>query len=98
MSTVPGETYAPWRTVAGGTTRTLRSAQPDFSGILSWYSYGPSSIVSIRRTRKYRRIAFLAHSLTCHAVGSSPSAPGEAGPDGSPLKGTGSEEPRPPGA
>src|SRR3954462_9887270 len=65
MSTTPGAMYAPWRAVAGGTTRTPFSAQPVLSGILSWYSYGPTSIVSIPRVRNESRIAFFAHSLTC---------------------------------
>src|SRR3954447_3807711 len=65
MSTTPGAMYAPWRAVAGGTTRTPFSAQPVLSGILSWYSYGPTSVVSIPRVRNESRIAFFAHSLTC---------------------------------
>src|SRR5919108_4065823 len=68
MSTTPGATYAPWRAVAGGTTRTPFSAQPVFSGILSWYSCGPTSVVSIPRVRNDSRIAFLAHSLTFQPV------------------------------
>src|SRR3954467_15149848 len=68
MSTTPGAMYAPWRAVAGGTTRTPFSAQPVFSGILSWYSYGPTSVVCIPRARKDSRIAFFAHSLTCQPV------------------------------
>src|SRR3954463_1098211 len=68
MSTTPGAMYAPWRAVAGGTTRTPFSTQPVLSGILSWYSYGPTSIVSIPRVRNDSRIAFFAHSLTCQPV------------------------------
>ena len=36
----------------GGTARTPAASQPDFSGILSKYSKGPTSIVSISRMPK----------------------------------------------
>src|SRR6478736_3067819 len=42
INTTPGERYAPYRAVAGGTTRTPSASYPDFSGILSRYSNGPT--------------------------------------------------------
>src|SRR5919205_947651 len=67
MRMTPGERKDPYRAVAGGTTRTPRSAWSRLSGILSRYSNGPTSIGSTLRTRKYSRIAAFASSLTRHS-------------------------------
>src|SRR5918999_2077921 len=58
---------APYLTVPGGTTRTPASARFFLVGILSWYSNGPTSIVSISATTKYRLIAFITHAFEHHS-------------------------------
>src|SRR5215212_436427 len=67
MTTTPGSTKAPYRTVPGGTTRTPAEARSFLVGILSLYSKGPASIVRISAIPKYRLMAFITHALGRHS-------------------------------
>jgi hypothetical protein len=53
--------------VPGGTTRTPASSRFFLVGILSWYSNGPTSMVFISATVKYRLIAFITHAFERHS-------------------------------
>ena len=62
--TTPGARWLPHRADAPGTTRTPAAWKPLLSGILSAYSNGPSSTVSMADRRNSSRMACLSHSLT----------------------------------
>jgi len=61
MRMTPGSRKEPHLADPPGTTRTPAAAYPRFSGSLSAYSNGPSSIVSIDDNLKSRRMACFNH-------------------------------------
>ena len=52
ITTTPGSQNAPYLTIPGGTTRTPAAVRFFFVGIRSCHSNGPTSTVSIGRSRK----------------------------------------------